>query len=56
VLSGDGLGGFPGLYPFPGTLGATDGVLQDMNADGFPELLISSQITMRLSQVRNLGF
>ena len=56
VLSGDGLGGFPGLFPFPGTLGATDGVLQDMNGDAFPELLISSQITMRLSQVRNLGF
>ena len=54
VLVGDGLGGFPLLPSFPGTLGASDAVLQDMNGDGLPELLVSSLVTDRISLVRNI--
>ncbi|HEB52850.1 MAG TPA: VCBS repeat-containing protein [bacterium] len=54
VLVGDGTGGFPLLPSFPGTLGASDAVLQDMTGDGQPELLISSLITERISLVRNV--
>jgi hypothetical protein len=53
VLVGDGNGSFPLLPTFPGTLGASDAVLQDMNGDGTPELLISSLVTDRISLVRN---
>lgn len=55
VLAGDGRGGFPLFYPFPGTFGATGAVLQDMDGDQLPELLIGSQITTRVSLVHNLG-
>lgn len=54
VLVGDGLGNFPQLPRFPGTLGASDAVLQDMTGDGLPELLISSLVTDRVSLVRNI--
>ncbi len=54
VLVGDGNGGFPLLPSFPGTLGASDAVLQDMTGDGLPELLISSLVTDRVSLVRNI--
>jgi len=54
VLVGDGLGNFPQLPRFPGTLGASDAVLQDMTGDGQPELLISSLVTDRVSLVRNI--
>ncbi len=55
VLIGDGTGGFPLLPTFPGTLGASDAVLQDMSGDGRPELLITSLITNRVSMVRNIS-
>ena len=54
ILVGDGDGGFPLLPRFPGTLGASDAVLQDMTGDGLPELLISSLVTDRVSMVRNI--
>ena len=55
ILVGDGQGGFPLLPSFPGTLGASDAVLQDMTGDGQPELMISSLITDRISMVRNIS-
>lgn len=55
VLAGDGRGGFPLVFPFPGTLGATGAVLQDMDGDQLMDLLIGSQITTRVSLVHNLG-
>lgn len=55
VLVGDGTGGFPLLPTFPGTLGASDAVLQDMDGDGRPELLISSLISNRVSLVKNIS-
>jgi hypothetical protein len=54
VLVGDGKGGFPLLPTFPGTLGASDAVLQDMDNDGLPDLLITSLITNRVSLVKNI--
>ncbi|MFK7743225.1 MAG: FG-GAP repeat domain-containing protein [Planctomycetota bacterium] len=54
VLVGDGQGSFPLVPSFPGTLGASDAVLQDMTGDGLPELLISSLISNRVSLVRNI--
>lgn len=54
VLSGDGKGSFPGLTPFPGTFGASDALLQDMDGDGRPDLLIASLVTDRVSVVRNV--
>lgn len=54
VLVGDGAGGFPLVPTFPGTLGASDAVLQDMNGDGQPELMVSSLISDRISLVRNI--
>ncbi len=54
VMVGDGTGSFPLLPSFPGTLGASDAVLQDMDADGRPELLITSLITNRVSLVHNI--
>jgi hypothetical protein len=53
VLVGDGNGSFPLLPTFPGTLGASDAVLQDMTGDGLPDLLITSLISNRVSLVRN---
>ena len=53
VLVGDGQGGFPLLPTFPGTLGASDAVLQDMTGDGLPDLVVSSLVTDRVSLVRN---
>lgn len=55
VLVGDGRGGFPLLPRFPGTLGASDAVLQDMTGDGLPDLMISSLVTNRVSLVRRVG-
>ncbi|MBZ0151258.1 MAG: VCBS repeat-containing protein [Planctomycetes bacterium] len=54
VLVGDGKGGFPLLPSFPGTLGASDAVLQDMDGDGVDDLMISSLITNRVSLVRGV--
>lgn len=54
VMVGDGTGGFPLLSSFPGTWGASNAVLQDMNADGRKDLLISSLVTQRVSLVRNI--
>ncbi len=54
VMVGDGIGSFPLLPSFPGTLGASDAVLQDMDGDGRPDLLIASLITSRLSLVKNI--
>lgn len=55
VMVGDGSGSFPLLPTFPGTLGASDAVLQDMDADGRPELLIASLISNRVSLVKNIS-
>ena len=52
VLVGDGRGNFPNLPTYPGTLGASDAVLQDMTGDGKPDLMISSLITNRISLVK----
>jgi hypothetical protein len=54
VMVGNGAGGFPELTSFPGTWGASNAVLQDMNADGRQDLLISSLVTQRVSLVRNI--
>jgi hypothetical protein len=54
VMVGDGQGSFPQLYEFPGTFGASDAVLQDMDSDGRPDLLIASLVTNRVSLVRNI--
>jgi large repetitive protein len=54
VLVGDGNGSFPQLPSFPGTLGASDAVLVDMDRDQLPDLLIASLITNRVSLVRNI--
>ncbi|MEO6596432.1 MAG: VCBS repeat-containing protein [Planctomycetota bacterium] len=54
VMVGDGNGGFPLLPTFPGTLGASDALLQDMDGDGRPDLMITSLITNRVSLVRNI--
>lgn len=53
VLVGDGRGNFPNVPTYPGTLGASDAVLQDMTGDGKPDLMISSLISNRISLVRN---
>jgi hypothetical protein len=55
VMVGDGFGSFPLLPTFPGTLGASDAVLQDMDGDGRPELLVTSLITDRVSLVKNVS-
>lgn len=55
VMVGDGFGSFPLLPSFPGTLGASDAVLQDMDGDGRPELLVTSLITNRVSLVKNVS-
>ena len=54
ILVGDGAGSFPQLPTFPGTLGASDVVMQDMTGDGKPDLVASSLITDRISFVRNI--
>lgn len=54
VMVGDGQGSFPQLYGFPGTFGASDAVLQDMDSDGRPDLVIASLVTNRVSLVRNI--
>lgn len=54
VLVGDGNGGFPLVSRFPGTLGASDADLQDMDGDGRRDLLIASLVTNRVSLVRNI--
>ncbi|MCU0863101.1 MAG: VCBS repeat-containing protein [Planctomycetes bacterium] len=54
VLVGDGSGSFPLLPTFAGTFGASDAVLQDMDGDARPDLMISSLITNRVSMVRNI--
>jgi hypothetical protein len=55
VLVGDGRGNFPSLYPFPGTYGASGAVLQDVDLDQRPDLLISSLLTARVSLVKNVS-
>lgn len=54
VMVGDGRGSFPELSRFPGTLGASDALLQDMNGDGKADLLIASLISSRVSLVKNI--
>ena len=53
-MVGDGRGSFPELSRFPGTLGASDALLQDMNGDGKADLLIASLISSRVSLVKNI--
>ena len=55
VMVGDGDGGFPLLPTFPGTLGASDVVMQDMTGDGKSDLIVSSLISNRLSLVENIS-
>jgi hypothetical protein len=55
VMVGDGTGSFPLLPTFPGTVGASDAVLQDMDGDDRPELLLTSLITNRVSLVQNIS-
>jgi len=55
VLCGNGVGLFPRLHWFPGTPGAVDALLQDMNGDSFPELVISGDTGPRVSLVRHFG-
>lgn len=55
VLCGNGVGQFPRLHWFPGTPGAVDALLQDMNGDAFPELVISGDTGPRVSLVRHFG-
>jgi hypothetical protein len=55
VMVGDGAGGFPLLPSFPGTLGASDAVLQDMDGDGRPDLMLASLITNRVSMIKNIS-
>jgi hypothetical protein len=55
VLAGDGRGGFPSLFTFPGTVGATGAVLQDMDKDELPELILSTEVTTRVTLVRNIS-
>lgn len=54
ILVGDGRGSFPILPTFPGTFGASDAVLHDMDGDGRTDLMISSLVTNRVSLVRNI--
>jgi hypothetical protein len=54
VLTGNGRGSFPALVRFPGTFGASDALLQDMDGDGRSDLLIASLITSRVSMVKNV--
>lgn len=54
VMVGDGNGSFPTLPTFPGTFGASDAVLEDIDADGRTDLLISSLVTNRVSLVVNI--
>ncbi|MCA8976529.1 MAG: VCBS repeat-containing protein [Planctomycetes bacterium] len=54
VLVGDGNGSFPDVVRFPGTLGASSALLQDIDGDGLRDLLIASLITNRVSLVRNI--
>jgi adhesin/invasin len=54
VMVGDGRGSFPELSRFPGTLGASDALLQDMNGDGKADLLIASLVSNRVSLVKNI--
>ncbi|MCR9248367.1 MAG: VCBS repeat-containing protein [bacterium] len=54
VLVGDGQGSFPNISRFPGTLGASDAALADIDGDGRRDLLIASLITSRVSLVRNI--
>ncbi|MCB9878268.1 MAG: VCBS repeat-containing protein [Planctomycetes bacterium] len=55
VLVGDGRGSFPLLPAFPGTFGASDAALADMNQDGLPDLVVASLVTDRISLVRNIS-
>lgn len=55
VMVGDGFGSFPLLPTFPGTFGASDAVLQDMDGDGKPELFLASLVTNRVSMVQNIS-
>lgn len=54
VMIGDGLGGFPGSTVFPGTYGASDAVLLDVNGDSLQDLVIASLVTDRVSVIRRL--
>jgi hypothetical protein len=53
-MVGDGNGSFPLLPTFPGTFGASDAVLQDMDGDGRSDLMITSLVTNRVSLVVNV--
>ena len=54
-MVGDGEGGFPLLPSFPGTLGASDVVMQDMTGNGQSDLIVSSLVSNRVSLVENIG-
>lgn len=55
ILVNDGKGNFPNVFPFPGTFGATSGVLGDVDGDRDLDLLITSVISNRLSVVKNVS-
>ncbi|MFM1871902.1 MAG: hypothetical protein RL398_1324 [Planctomycetota bacterium] len=55
VLAGDGKGGFPVITAFPGTFGASDALLSDMDGDGRADVVVASLVTDRVSVIRRVG-
>jgi hypothetical protein len=53
VFLGDGRGGFPTVFRFPGTYNAVSADLGDVNGDGLPDLSIASLLTTRVSLLLN---
>lgn len=55
VLVNDRNGNFPSVFQFPGSLGATSGVLGDIDGDQDLDLFIANLISNRLSVVKNIS-